>query len=148
MEGLLNATIPSVALPEGAGQVRVIAGSFQESAGPAKTHTAINLWDLRLLEGKRVQLHLPVGQTAAVFVLSGQLRLDSGETLNEADLAIFSPQGESLILVAEKATKLLFLGGEPINEPIVGYGPFVMNSLAEIKQAMLDYQSGRMGHLS
>lgn len=146
-QGLMNAEIPQVTLPEGAGQLRVIAGEFQGANGPAKTFTPINLWDLRLQAGHKVELNPPVGHTAAIFVLSGEVTLGSGERLKEAELAVLDREGTNFTLTAGTDAKILFLGGEPIEERIVGYGPFVMNSEAEIRQAFVDFQDGKMGQI-
>jgi len=147
---LLNAQIPNVALPNEAGSVRVIAGEFDGRKGAAKTFTPINLWDVRLRAGKTTELPLPSGHTTAVLVLGGEVRV-GGEKAGEGDLAIFARQGEGIVIEAiagqNAEAKLLVLGGEPFNEPVVGYGPFVMNSRAEIEKAFEDYQLGKMGEL-
>jgi redox-sensitive bicupin YhaK (pirin superfamily) len=124
--------------------LRVIAGDYQDAKGPGMTFTPINLWDLRLRAGHTVTLKVPADHTAAVFVLSG--KIESGtEQVGEAALAVFERDGDELTFKVLEDTKLLFLGGEPIEEPIVGYGPFVMNSIGEIKQAFIDFEEGRMG---
>lgn len=146
-QGLKKESIPTVTLPEGAGTLRVIAGSFQDAKGPAMTFSPMNLWDLRLKAGHTVTLQVPTGHTTAAFVLSGQVETASGEKIGEAELALFEQEGEELVLKVLADSKVLFLGGEPIDEPIVGYGPFVMNSIGEIKQAFIDFQEGRMGQL-
>ncbi len=139
--------IPDVPLPDNAGLVRIIAGRFNGAAGPAHTFTPINLWDVRLNSGHAAELAVPAGHNTLVFVLSGQIELASGETVNEAGLAILDPAGDSIAMKAIENAKLLVMDGEPINEPVVAYGPFVMNSQAEIQQAFQDYQNGRMGQL-
>jgi hypothetical protein len=138
---------PSVDLPAGAGTVRVIAGEFGGWRGPALTFTHVDLWDIALAGGAVAELDLPAGHTACLLVRGGRLRLD-GETPGQGVLAVFDPRGERVRIVAESPVKALLMSGEPIREPVVGYGPFVMNSEAEIQTAMLDYQRGRMGHLS
>ena len=110
----------------------VIAGRFNGAVGPAHTFTPINLWDVRLNAGHAAELAVPAGHNALVFVLSGQIELASGETVNEAGLAILDPAGDSIAMKAIENAKLLVMDGEPINEPVVAYGPFVMNSQAEI----------------
>jgi len=145
-QGLKSETIPTVTLPEGAGTLRVIAGNYQDAKGPGLTFTPMNLWDLRLKAGHTVTLKVPAGHTASAFVLSGKLEAGK-DTIGDASIAVFERDGDTLSLKALEDTKLLFLGGEPIEEPIVGYGPFVMNSIGEIKQAFVDFEAGRMGQI-
>jgi len=144
---LTHQQIPRIELANNAGQLRVIAGEYEGVKGPARTFTPINLWDLQLNSGATVQLRVPQEHTAALFVLSGALQLEGGEQLIASELAVFDTQDEMLAFSTASASKILFLGGEPIAEPIVGYGPFVMNNEAEIRQALVDYRSGKMGRL-
>lgn len=145
---ITNAEIPRVELAGGAGSVRVIAGDYQGTAGPAHTFTPINLWDMRLNAKTRVELTVPAGFTTGVFVLRGKVKLGSGEQIDEAHIAMLEREGEKFILEALEDTTLLLLNGEPIDEPVVGHGPFVMNTHKEIQQAIADYQSGMMGHIA
>ena len=147
-QGILARQIPEASLPAGRGGVRVIAGEFAGARGPARTFTPIQLWDLRLASGEPVELALPDGHTTALVVLHGELRVEGSEPIREAEVALFDRAGEGVRIGAAEDTTALLLCGEPIGEPIVGQGPFVMNRPEEIRQAMLDYQSGRMGHLS
>jgi redox-sensitive bicupin YhaK (pirin superfamily) len=146
-QGISAAQIPQVALAEGAGSVRVIAGDYEGATGPARTFSPMNVWDLRLQANKSVNFTLPAGHTTALFVLHGAIEV-GGETIREAELAVMEREGEQLAFEALQDTTLLLLGGEPLHEPIVGYGPFVMNSEAEIRQALNDYRAGRMGHIA
>ncbi len=146
-QGIRAQQIPTVELPGQAGSLRVIAGDFAGQHGPAATVTPINLWDIRLRQGQTAEFPVPAGHTALVALLDGQLRLGSGETLVGPQLALLERTGDRFSLSAESDAKLLFLGGEPLGEPVVGYGPFVMTSQQGIEQAILDYQAGRMGHL-
>jgi redox-sensitive bicupin YhaK (pirin superfamily) len=146
-QSLLAAQIPNIPLPGGAGRVRVIAGEFDGNQGPASTRTRINVWDLRLAEGGRAALRLPVGHTAALVVLRGVVQVN-GQTLHQAQMAHLDRSGDELELKADTNAVLPFLGGEPIDEPIAGHGPFVMNTQAEIKQAFDDLESGRFGRIA
>jgi redox-sensitive bicupin YhaK (pirin superfamily) len=143
---LLSSDIPDVTLPDNAGRVRVIAGAFGANKGPAETFTPMNLWDVRLNAGGGTALTAPAGHNASVFVLSGKVTVN-GAKAGDAELVVLDRKGEAVRVDAETDAKLLFLSGEPIDEPVFGYGPFVMNNEAEIRQAITDYQSGRMGHL-
>ena len=144
---LLKAQIPTAPLPQDAGTVRVIAGEYSGHKGPAKTFTPINLWDVNLLAGKSAELALPDGHTTTFLVLSGEVTVNHETPAGEGDLAIFARAGDGITVKAKTDAKLLVMSGEPINEPIVGHGPFVMNSRAEIQQAFKDYQLGKMGEL-
>ena len=144
---LLNGQIPNVELPQNAGMVRVIAGEFGGRKGTAKTFTPINLWDVNLRAGKSAELPLPDGHTTTFLVLSGEVVVNGEKAAGEGDLAIFERSGDGITVKAKTDAKLLVMDGEPIAEPVVGHGPFVMNSRAEIQQAFEEYQLGRMGEL-
>ena len=144
-QNLLRAQIPVVALPNEAGTLRVIAGEYGGGKGPAKTFTAINLWDVSLRSGKSAELPLPDGHTSAFLVLSGEIAVNGQANATECDLAIFARAGNGINITARKDARLLVMDGEPIDEPVAGRGPFVMNTHAEIQQAFEDYQRGRMG---
>jgi redox-sensitive bicupin YhaK (pirin superfamily) len=144
---LLKAQIPNVTLPGEAGTVRVTAGELLGQKGAAKTFSPINLWDVNLHSGKSAELPLPDGHTTTFLVLSGEVAVDDGQAAREGDLAIFTRAGDGVRVTAKSEAKLLVMSGEPFNEPVVGHGPFVMNSRAEIQQAFEEYQMGKMGEL-
>jgi hypothetical protein len=146
-QGISSDKIPTVALPDGAGAVRVIAGSFLAAQGPAHTFTPINMWDVRLNKGAAVTLDLPEGHTSMLAVLSGRIVVNGGETATDAQVLLLDRAGDSVSIAADADTVMLVLTGEPINEPIVGQGPFVMNTAHEIEQAMADFRSGRFGQI-
>jgi redox-sensitive bicupin YhaK (pirin superfamily) len=125
----------------------VIAGEYAGALGPAHTFTPMNVWDVRLKAQSRSEFHVTSGYTTALFVLKGKIRLPAGELVGEAELAVLERDGEQVAIEALENTTLLFLSGEPLNEPIVGRGPFVMNTEAEIRQAFVDYQTGQMGRI-
>jgi redox-sensitive bicupin YhaK (pirin superfamily) len=140
--------IPEVPLPRDAGSVRVIAGDYAGTKGPAKTFTPLNVWDLQLHSEGRVELSLPAGHSLAVVVMHGTVRVNDTEILRNAELAILDREGRDLSLEASTAARVLLLSGEPIDEPVVGYGPFVMNSREQINQAVDDYNNGRFGSIA
>jgi len=144
---LLNKDIPRVSLEDDGGALRVIAGEYLEHKGPANTFTPINVWDLKLEPGARVNLPVPKGHTTLVAVLNGSVQINDTDVLREAELANLDREGQEIVLESNSDARLLVLSGEPIDEPVVGYGPFVMNTEGEIKQAMLDFQSGKFGAL-
>jgi len=147
-QGILNSQIPAVSLPNGQGTVRVIAGEFAGAKGPAKTFTPIHLWDLRLTSDQRLDIAVPNGYTTALVVLKGTVRVNGAEAIEAAEVGLFDRAGETVCIDSAKSATTLLLSGEPIDEPIVGSGPFVMNTPAEIRRAMADYQSGKLGRLS
>ncbi|MGH6612382.1 MAG: pirin family protein [Burkholderiaceae bacterium] len=142
---LLDKDIPSVELDDGAGRVRVIAGEFKGHRGPARTFTPIDVWDVRLNSGRSTKLSVPDGHTLAVIVLHGTVQVNGDQIAREAQMVVFDRPGTDFIIEANNDATVLVLSGEPIDEPVVGYGPFVMNSEAEIVQAMQDFNSGRFG---
>ncbi len=143
---IVDKDIPAVELPNGAGQVRVIAGEYDNGKGPASTFTPMHVWDLKLRAGKDVSFTLPDGWTTALVVMRGAISIGE-ETAGEAQLVILDPEGEELSFRAEEDSAVLLLSGEPLGEPIVGYGPFVMNSREEIIEAINDFNSGKFGSM-
>jgi redox-sensitive bicupin YhaK (pirin superfamily) len=145
-QGILNSQIPQVELPNGAGTVRVIAGECLGSLGPAKTFTPINVWDLQLSSSGETELTVPDGHTAMLVVQSGELLINS-TPVKTAELALLDRQGSRIHLHAQSASRALLLTGETLNEPVVGQGPFVMNTREQILEAFQDYRAGRMGRM-
>jgi redox-sensitive bicupin YhaK (pirin superfamily) len=144
---LLNANIPQVDLAEGAGRVRVIAGSFEGHDGPAATFSPVNVWDVRLHAGRKAVLKVPQHYTAAIAVLRGSVAVNGSKPAGDAELLVLDRTGDEIHFDALADTTLLLLSGQPIAEPIVGYGPFVMNSRQEIETAMNDFQRGKFGRM-
>jgi redox-sensitive bicupin YhaK (pirin superfamily) len=145
---IVNDQIPVVQLDGGGGSLRVIAGSVGSAKGPAKTFTPIELYDLRLRAGHSMPLQIPNGYNVGLLVLSGQSSVGGSHRLSEAELAVFVSTGDPVTIVAEEDATILVMAGEAIDEPVARYGPFVMNTKAELVQAVNDYQAGKMGHLS
>jgi len=138
---IFSADVPVVDLP-GGGRARIIAGDYLGAKGPAHTFTPMNVWDVRLNPRADLTLDLPEGHTAMIVVLDGQVTVD-GEPLHDAEMFLLDRAGSEVTLQSDGEATLLVLTGEPIDEPIVGYGPFVMNSQAEIRQAIDDFNKGR-----
>ncbi len=145
-QALTRADIPEVALPGGAGVLRVIAGDYAGHAGAAQTYTPINLWDMRLRRGGKVDLTLPEGHTLMLLMRKGSVRVE-GERAHAGQLLQLSRSGTGLALQALTDAELLLMGGEPIAEPVAGYGPFVMNTRAELTQAFEDFNAGKFGQM-
>ena len=144
---ILDADIPSVALPGGAGRVRVIAGELAGARGPARTFSPVDVWDVRLERDRPAALAMPEGYTALVIVLHGTVLVNGAEVARAGQWAELTREGREFTLEANGEATVLVLGGAPIGESIVGYGPFVMNTPAEIRQAIEDFNSGRFGRM-
>jgi len=146
-QSLLDREFPRLSL--GAAEARLVAGELGGQTGPARTHTPIVTLDLRFREEGMSELELPAGWTTLVFPLEGKVSAGPNRApVAPRHIAVFARDDEGPIqLHASKGARVLVLAGEPIDEPVVAYGPFVMNTTEEIGQAFRDYQSGRMGHL-
>ena len=145
-QAIVQSQIPAVALP-GGGQVRVIAGDYQGQQGPARTCTPMHVWDVRLVAGEKLELELPEGWSTALAIVQGTVLVNGNDVAREAQLVVMAQEGRKLTLEANGDVALLLMSGEPIDEPIVGYGPFVMNSQQEIVQAVNDFNSGKFGSM-
>ncbi len=143
---LKSAEFPNVTLP-GGGTVRVIAGDFEGAHGPARTFTPITMLDVRLRAGEKLPVNLPASYNALAVVAAGRVTAGTTGTAsaNAGELVLFANDGERLVLTASEDAHVIVLSGEPIAEPIVQYGPFVMNTIGEIQQAMLDVERGGFG---
>ncbi len=150
-QGITAAQIPTLTLRDvngaEAGTVRPIAGSFEGASGPARTFTPMQVWDVQLKAGHTVTLPAPEGHTTVPLVYQGRVKTADGQEAGDAEMIVYERAGEGVQLTALADTTLLWVCGEPIDEPVVGYGPFVMNSAQEIQQAFADFRSGRMGWL-
>jgi quercetin 2,3-dioxygenase len=144
---LHNADIPMVELPGGAGRLRVISGDHKGHKGPARTFTPIDLWDIKIAAGKAAELTVPEGHTVMLAVLHGDININ-GTHAGEAELVTLDRAGTGLTLKASSDASVLLMSGEPIGEPVAAYGPFVMNTIGEIKKAMLDFNNGKFGEIS
>jgi quercetin 2,3-dioxygenase len=142
-QAIVSADIPMVELPDGVGKARVIAGALLGAKGPARTFTPINVWDVRLNRDADLTLDLPEGHTAMLVLLGGHVTVNGSQEAGEAEMVLLGREGRDVAIHADGDATLLVLTGEPIDEPIVGYGPFVMNSEAEIRQAIDDFNAGR-----
>jgi redox-sensitive bicupin YhaK (pirin superfamily) len=145
-QALTAAQIGSSVLPSGAGFVRVIAGQFGAVRGPAQTFTPITLLDVQLNAGGSLPLSFPAPQNTLLLVMSGRLAVNE-RAVGALDLVSFADTGEDIELTAQESTHLLVLSGEPIDEPVVFHGPFVMNTEAEIMRSITDFNSGKFGRL-
>ena len=158
---IVKQDMPVVALPDNAGQgsagtVRVIAGQYDgadgvQAKGPATTFTPIDLWDISLKAGKAASFSLPEGHTAMLVARRGSILVNGTDKAAATELVLLSREGVSFTLEAQgeagEDAEILLMSGQPIDEPVVGYGPFVMTSPDEIRQAIMDFQDGKFGRM-
>ena len=146
-QAILDQQIPSIELMQGAGVARIIAGDFDGQKGPAHTFTPIHVVDLKLKQGK-VTIPVPEGWNTSLIVLKGAIEAGDGIVAQDAQMLMFSHQGQDIQVNVLENSVALLLSGEPIDEPIVGYGPFVMNTKEEIALAMQDFNGGSFGNIA
>jgi hypothetical protein len=146
-QNLTRSMIPIIDLPNGAGTARIIAGQFDTTTGPAQTMSPVNLWELHLTPNAIIGLDVPEGHTTLVLVQSGSVNIGD-PPVTAVELALLDRAGSGVRLNAADDATVLILTGEPLNEPVVGQGPFVMNTREQIQQAIQDYRAGRMGRLA
>ena len=146
-QAILDKQIPCVELKDGQGQARIIAGEFDGHQGPAHSFTPMNVIDLKLKKGS-TSIPVSEGWNTSLVVLKGAVEAGEGAVAKDAQMLMFSNQGQDIEVNVLEDSIALLLSGEPINEPIVGYGPFVMNTKEEVAQAMQDFNSGSFGSIA
>lgn len=140
--------IPVIKLPNQAGHLRIIAGEHQDIKGAADTFTELNVWDVVINAKAQASLTLPATHSLSLVILRGSVTINHQERAKAGDLVGFEQsEGEVTILAGDEEVRILLLSGVPLREPVVGYGPFVMNNHEEIRQAIRDFNSGRFGNL-
>lgn len=148
-QAITAAEIPRIEMDEGAGYIRVIAGEFGGHHGPAHTFSPVNVWDGELKAEYETTLHVPLGHNALLVVLAGELMVNGSQKVLDSSIVMFARDDDPEIqLRADQDAKFLLLTGEPLNEPIQGYGPFVMNTKEEIIQAFQDFNQGKFGEIA
>ncbi|MCK9188763.1 pirin family protein [Acidithiobacillus sp.] len=147
-QAIADRDVPQVTLPENAGSLRVIAGEYAGQRGPAHTFSPLQVWDIRLTAGGVSTWTLPDGWSVALVLLLGNVQVNGESVLRESQMLVLEGVGQDFSIEANSDAVLLLLSGEPIDEPIVGYGPFVMNSETEIQQAIADFNSGQFGQMA
>jgi redox-sensitive bicupin YhaK (pirin superfamily) len=147
-QALVAAQMGVSTLPDDAGVVRVIAGEFRGVKGPAATHTPIDVFDVRLNAKASVELDVPAHHNLGMLVMKGAIAINGAARAETHDFVVFRNSGERVAIAADSEAQMLVLSGEPIDEPVVQYGPFVMNDEREIAQAFADFNHGKFGHLA
>jgi hypothetical protein len=138
--------VTKVELPDEGGTVNVIAGEYDGRRGPASTFTEINVWDLRLNRCGNFEGRIPASHHSLLLVVKGSVEVNDREA-GERDLLVFGQEVEGIVIRAKENSVVLLLSGEPINVPIAHYGPFVMNTTAELETAMQEYRTEKFGSL-
>lgn len=146
-QAIAAADIPVAALENHAGTLRVIAGDYKNLRGAAHTFSPMQVWDITLQAGAEITLPAQVDWNTLLVALQGAVIIDGKTLRGDAQLAVLDTVGNSVQITAESNARLLWLSGEPIKEPVVGYGPFVMNTREEIEQAITDFNSGHFGRI-
>ncbi len=138
-QSLRKANIPVIDLPNSAGTVRMIAGDYQGQHGPAKTHSPLQVLDIEIQAGHKVRLPAGAGETTLIYLRTGKAQFQAeDEIFEEQGLAVMSSLEQDFEITALQQCKLLLLTGKPLQEPINGHGPFVMNNYTEILEAYDD----------
>jgi quercetin 2,3-dioxygenase len=146
-QALTGQTIAAVPLADGKGVVRVISGAYEETRGPADTFSPAHMLDLRLKPGAQVRLATPKDYNTALLVLDGEVTANGSKPVSAGEFILFRNDGDEVIVESRAESIVMFLSGAPIDEPLVHYGPFVMNSVDEINEAIEDFNGGRFGDL-
>lgn len=146
-QAISNAAIPKVALPDGSGEVEVVAGDYNGTQGAATTFSPVYMYNVRLKKEAKIQLAFPEDYTTAILMVEGDAMVNSTTQAPQDHFVMFGNDGESFTLEAFTDTVVLVLSGEPIKEPIASHGPFVMNSKEELLQAFQDFNTGKFGYL-
>ncbi|RWW98829.1 pirin family protein [Flavobacterium cerinum] len=146
-QGITNDQITKYQLPDNGGLVEIIAGEYNGVAGAASTFTPVNLFNAKLNKDAVATFNFPAKHNSAVLVIEGSVLVNDSETVPTDNFLLFTNEGEEFTIKALENSVVLILSGEPIDEPIVAHGPFVMNTQQEIMQAFNDVNMGRFGFL-
>jgi redox-sensitive bicupin YhaK (pirin superfamily) len=147
-QAIENKDMAKFQLGDNQGVIEIIAGEFNGMKGPAFTFTPVNLFNARLRENARVEFSFPEKFNTGLLIIEGKVKVNDENDATEDEFIFFENKGERIMLEALEPSVVLVLSGKPLNEPIASYGPFVMNTDAEIKQAYQDFYDGKFGYLA
>jgi len=146
-QGIKQSELQKFPLPNGGGTIEIIAGTYNSVNGSATTFSPIEMYNARLNKDADANFSFPATYNTAIIVIEGKVKINNTEIANADQLIHFKNEGEEISLFAEENSVVLILSGQPINEPIAQYGPFLMNTPEEIQQAIADYNHGKFGYL-
>lgn len=146
-QAITNAQMANFQLPKQEGKIEVIAGNYNGVKGSASTFTEIELYNLHLKAGAKINLETPAHFNTALLVIEGSIVVNGTEKAATNQMVHFAHEGNSIEVEASEDAIVLYLSGDPINEPIAQYGPFLMNKPEELQQAIEDYNTGKFGYL-
>lgn len=146
-QAIENKDMTKYLLADGKSSVELIAGDYNGMKGPVFTFSPVNLFNAKLIKGSKAGFSFNKNYNTGMLVIEGEIKINDSKTAPENHFVIFGHDGEDIVIEAVEKSVILILSGEPIHEPIASYGPFVMNTEAEIKQAYEDYNNGKFGYL-
>lgn len=146
-QNLSNKDIRKVSIAEGEGEVEIIAGEYKGSKGSATTFSPVHLYNVRLKKGVKTGFSFPAGYTTAMLMIEGSAEVNEADAIPQDYFVMFKKDGETFTIEALEDATILVLSGEPLKEPIASYGPFVMNTQEEIREAIEEFNAGKFGHL-
>ena len=146
-QAIENKDMTRFLLNDGKSVVEIIAGEYKGIKGPAFTFSPVNMFNAKLIKGEKADFSFNKNLNTGMLVIKGEVKINDSKTASENYFILFGHDGEDIVIEAIKDSIILILSGEPINEPIASYGPFVMNTETEIKQAYDDYYNGKFGYL-
>ena len=146
-QNIENNDLAKVDLGNGVGTIDIIAGEFENNKGPASSFSPLSLFNVKLKKGKGTSLSFKESHNTGLLVIKGNVTINNSEKAPTNHFVLFNNKGSEFTIRADDDAEILILSGEPIDEPIASYGPFVMNTNDEIRQTIDDFNNGKFGYL-